>query len=635
MAGEDMSSELPWNRLVGMLAAHTATGVVFWALIDQLPRDVYWFCLQEMNLSSKLAFLGLLFLLPLILVNHKLRLAAAQYGSVLDAMGLLCLFVRFHIDTTFHLVALSSDGSVTAATLSVTGLMLANFVTLALRWGNKSLNPVVPGLADALVTVVVCQLPVALACVYLFFYRPHPLLDSPVSARHAWWRSVGSIASIPLVVFVTQWVLPRFVMLIVWTTGLLCFCSTAKMDVQLVGSACMAVALPSLWIDLVPPIGYAPLASNVSATQLVSATVMSGSVLPNDKSTPSPHTGRVHSADSLPTYASPSSASLSTGLCITTCLGTLAYILLTALTIILTCYDYLPDELRFLRGQRYPLLLAVGLLLSAANAVTLIRSRHRRHCRFVRWTSMHALRAVVVTGLLVGVLCPVAIVRLGFNRAGLTNFQPILTAIQDYQPHMVALQSDTMQAGSGAIDMTDFLAQELGMYSYAHPRTDEDSFGCTFLSVFPIVEALSTGVILPSPRGENACMQMVAVDVHGTVVTVVNVHLGNDGMSEKQTQLDVAARTIVSRPMNGPLLVVGDFNTRKNTAQYRSFVQNAGHVRDAGSAANCRQSFNDTSVPIEYMFYSNVTCVQFDYPHTYPQDETADSFPRIGHFTLT
>ncbi|RHY48413.1 hypothetical protein DYB30_012894 [Aphanomyces astaci] len=634
-----MSSELPWNRLVGMLAAHTATGVVFWALIDQLPRDVYWFCLQEMNLSSKLAFLGLLFLLPLILVNHKLRLAAAQYGSVLDAMGLLCLFVRFHIDTTFHLVALSSDGSVTAATLSVTGLMLANFVTLALRWGNKSLNPVVPGLADALVTVVVCQLPVALACVYLFYYRPHPLLDSPVSTRHAWWRSVGSITSIPLVVFVTQWVLPRFVMLIVWTTGLLCFCSTAKMDVQLVGSACMAMALPSLWIDLVPPIGYAPLASNVSATQLVSATVMSGSVLPNDKSTPSPHTGRAHSADSLQTHASPPSASLSTGLCVTTCLGTLAYILLTALTIILTCYDYLPDELRFLRGQRYPLLLAVGLLLSAANAVTLIRSRHRRHCRFVRWTSMHALRAVVVTGLLVGVLCPVAIVRLvinhssvcrtfspsntllgvpsdfrvfsfnvyqGFNRAGLTNFQPILTAIQDYQPHMVALQSDTMQAGSGAIDMTDFLAQELGMYSYAHPRTDEDSFGCTFLSVFPIVEALSTGVILPSPRGENACMQ-----------------------------LDVAARTIVSRPMNGPLLVVGDFNTRNNTAQYRSFVQNAGHVRDAGSAANCRQSFNDTSVPIEYMFYSNVTCVQFDYPHTYPQDETADSFPRIGHFTLT
>ncbi|RHZ02341.1 hypothetical protein DYB31_015948, partial [Aphanomyces astaci] len=367
-----MSSELPWNRLVGMLAAHTATGVVFWALIDQLPRDVYWFCLQEMNLSSKLAFLGLLFLLPLILVNHKLRLAAAQYGSVLDAMGLLCLFVRFHIDTTFHLVALSSDGSVTAATLSVTGLMLANFVTLALRWGNKSLNPVVPGLADALVTVVVCQLPVALACVYLFYYRPHPLLDSPVSTRHAWWRSVGSITSIPLVVFVTQWVLPRFVMLIVWTTGLLCFCSTAKMDVQLVGSACMAMALPSLWIDLVPPIGYAPLASNVSATQLVSATVMSGSVLPNDKSTPSPHTGRAHSADSLQTHASPPSASLSTGLCVTTCLGTLAYILLTALTIILTCYDYLPDELRFLRGQRYPLLLAVGLLLSAANAVTLI-----------------------------------------------------------------------------------------------------------------------------------------------------------------------------------------------------------------------------------------------------------------------
>ncbi|ETV87225.1 hypothetical protein, variant 1 [Aphanomyces astaci] len=599
-----------------------------------------------------------------------------------------------------HLKALSSDGSVTAATLSVTGLMLANFVTLALRWGNKSLNPVVPGLADALVTVVVCQLPVALACVYLFYYRPHPLLASPVSTRHAWWRSVGSITSIPLVVFVTQWVfgaptavsrwlgvsteyswlvllaystgavvpqvLPRFVMSIVWTTGLLCFCSTAKVDVQLVGSACMAMALPSLWIDLVPPIGYAPLASNVSATQLVSATVMSGSVLPNDKSTPSPHTGRAHSADSLQTHASPSSGSMSTGLCVTTCLGTLAYILLTALTIILTCYDYLPDELRFLRGQRYPLLLAVGLLLSAANALTLIRSRHRRHCRFVRWTSMHALRAVVVTGLLVGVLCPVAIVRLvinhssgqvspsntllgvpsdfrvfsfnvyqGFNRAGLTNFQPILTAIQDYEPHMVALQeSDTMQAGSGAIDMTDFLAQELGMYSYAHPRTVEDSFGCTFLSVFPIVEAQSTGVILPSPRGENACMQMVAVDVHGTAVTVVNVHLGNDGMSEKQTQLDVVARTILSRPINGPLLVVGDFNTRNNTAQYRSFVQNAGHVRDAGSAANCRQSFNDTSVPIEYMFYSNVTCVQFDYPHTYPQDETADSFPRIGHFTL-
>ncbi|ETW05899.1 hypothetical protein, variant 1 [Aphanomyces invadans] len=597
------TQEPPWHRMLAMLAAHTASSLVFWALLDQLPRDVYWFCLEEMNLSNKLAFLGVLFALPVLLLSRRVRLAAAQYGSVLDMVGLLCLFVRFHPHPTLHVVTcclglvavtmarcslwsfafqlhpMSVDGSVTDAALSVTGVLLANFVTLALRWGNKSLNPLVPGLASALVTAVVCLLPVAIACIYLYFHRRrhHEFLGPPSfsPAQMPWWQAAASMAGLPLVVFVTQWVLgsptsiarwlgvstdwswaillvflggtvvaqviPGFAIVALWTAGLLCFGASSTAALQLAGAVCMASMLPSLWLGLVSPTTYhlPAMGASIAVTNFVVVNVTSASQDPaHDMPTSSPHL-RGDSQGHMPKLSLPSSV-VSSGLCFTSCLGTMVYILLTALTIILTCYDYLTDELRSLRGQRYQILVGAGLVLSISNALMVLRSRTQRRCRLVTWNTMCGLRAVVAGALLVGVLGPVAIVRLafnhspgavlppiawlgvradlrvfsfnvyqGFNRAGLNNFEPILNAIKDYQPTMVALQeSDTMQAGSGAIDITDYLGQNLGMYSYSHPRTDQDSFGCSFLSVFPILESESMGVILPSPRGENACMQV-------------------------------------------------------------------------------------------------------------------------------
>ncbi|EQC34604.1 hypothetical protein SDRG_07927 [Saprolegnia diclina VS20] len=673
-----------------LLAAHTGAGVVLWSLVSALPRDIYWFSLDAMGLPSQVVYLSILLTCPPVcLMTHTLRVYCAKGYGVGVSLGSLCLLSR-HLDASpeTHLVTacvgltamltvslalwssetsvVSIDGSVTLPAMALHGLVLGNALFLWLRSAGLSLNPLLdlPGSGFSCI-------PLALLCgvlLHTYRYHWHPAKVA-TTASAAPWRRVLGFVGLSSLFFFTHWLftaptaIPRWLgvhhawgwlVLVTYTLGVLCaplggavaaatlfgagaiaFHASSFPGLSLCGAAAMGLALPSLWLLLVP--------GTLMASPEIGA--------PLDPVAPE----RLCSDHELG-VATPRRCSCSVMLSFGAFLLSLVYTLLVALTIALTTYDYLPAELRGFRGQRFRIFYATVSVICGAVLVLRPLTPTLR-------STMDRLRFVVGAGLCCVCAVPMASfyaassvspganpppVRLGnvtsdlrlvsfnvyqgFNRAGGNNFNAIRSMLDDFNPHIVALQeSDTMQTGSGSLDLALYLALHRGMYSFASPATDADSFGCTLLSSFPILAA--TGIVLPS-QGENACFQHVQLNVRGTPLHVMNVHLGNDGTTDRDTQLALVLAHV--RNASGPLVLMGDFNTRKGSRAYASLVQST-QLLDAGDRGNCvRPSPHpNTGVPIEYIFFSNVTCVQFEYPQRYSQQQTADSFPRVAYMNLT
>ncbi|KDO34198.1 hypothetical protein SPRG_19040 [Saprolegnia parasitica CBS 223.65] len=516
--------------------------------------------------------------------------------------------------------------------MALHGLVLSNALLLWLRWAGLSLNPLLdlPGSGFSCI-------PLAALCGVLLYAYQHHLQLGKGSANTTLWRRLLGLLGLASLLFFTQWLftaptaIPRWLgvhhawgwlVLATYTLGIICaplggavaaaalfgvgaiaFHASSFPGLSLCGAAAMGLALPSLWLLLVPST-FMSINAHLEPVHFDSE--------------------RLNSAHELG-VATPRRSSCSLSLCVGAVFLTLVYTTLLALTIALTTYDYLPPELRGLRGQRFRIFYLTASVIGTA--VVVLRSSL---APTLQSTTMDRLRRVIGAGICCVCVIPIASIytasfappgsnsppltlgnvasdlRLvsfnayqGFNRAGGNNFHAIRSMLDDFDPHIVALQeSDTMQTGSGSLDLTLYLALHRGMYSFANPATDADSFGCTLLSSFPILAA--SGIVLPS-LGENACFQHVLLNVHGTLLHVMNVHLGNDGTTDRDKQLELVLAYVQNA--SGPLILMGDFNTRKNSRAYASMMQST-QLLDAGDRGSCvRPSPHpSTGVPIEYIF---------------------------------
>jgi endonuclease/exonuclease/phosphatase family metal-dependent hydrolase len=82
-------------------------------------------------------------------------------------------------------------------------------------------------------------------------------------------------------------------------------------------------------------------------------------------------------------------------------------------------------------------------------------------------------------------------------------------------------------------------------------------FGNAVLSHFPIVHHSTHD--LSWKTCEQRCMQRVDVDVHGHLLHVYNVHLGT-AILERRHQAQRLATIVSDKHVNGPKIVLGDFN---------------------------------------------------------------------------
>jgi hypothetical protein len=86
------------------------------------------------------------------------------------------------------------------------------------------------------------------------------------------------------------------------------------------------------------------------------------------------------------------------------------------------------------------------------------------------------------------------------------------------------LESDLQRAIGGFRDMTQFLAEDLGMYVDYGPGPNKHTWGAALLSKFPIIN--STHHLLPSPVGELAPAIHATLDIYGQMIDVIVSHNG-------------------------------------------------------------------------------------------------------------
>ncbi len=158
----------------------------------------------------------------------------------------------------------------------------------------------------------------------------------------------------------------------------------------------------------------------------------------------------------------------------------------------------------------------------------------------------------------------------GYRADGQKGWRDQLALMRSLAPDLIGLQeSDTARLSGANNDLVGYFAAALGMEAAYGPPTVDGTFGIALLSRYPILDART--VYLYS-EGEQTAALLATVAVGNRRLTVVVTHLGNGGPMVQQENLlqAIAGQT--------PLVLMGDFNFRANTPQYRLTVET---LRDA------------------------------------------------------
>ncbi len=156
-------------------------------------------------------------------------------------------------------------------------------------------------------------------------------------------------------------------------------------------------------------------------------------------------------------------------------------------------------------------------------------------------------------------------VQQGYRADGQKGWRDQLAVMRSQQPDIIGLQeTDTARLSGANNDLVGYWATALHMVAYYGPPTVDGTFGLALLSRYPIVEAQT--VYLYS-TGEQTAAILATVLVGRRQVHVAVTHLGNDGPLVQQQNVLQAVRGLQ------PLVLMGDFNFRADTLQYRLTVQ--------------------------------------------------------------
>jgi endonuclease/exonuclease/phosphatase family metal-dependent hydrolase len=166
----------------------------------------------------------------------------------------------------------------------------------------------------------------------------------------------------------------------------------------------------------------------------------------------------------------------------------------------------------------------------------------------------------------------------------------VADVIAALEPDIVAMQEiDVGRARTGGVDQAHAIAERLGMVSRFHPAmtVEKELYGDAILTDLP--ERLIRAGPLPGyprlPRLEPRGALLVAVEIGGVEVQVLNTHLG---LVPREQHLQATALVghdwLGGRDPQTPLIVVGDLNAGPWTETHRILSRGLTDVRKAVGA---------------------------------------------------
>ncbi|KAB8343113.1 hypothetical protein FH972_022706 [Carpinus fangiana] len=150
--------------------------------------------------------------------------------------------------------------------------------------------------------------------------------------------------------------------------------------------------------------------------------------------------------------------------------------------------------------------------------------------------------------------------------------------IQELELDVVGLlESDTQRIIMGNRDTTQFLAEDLGMYSDFGPGPNKHTWGCALLSKFPIVN--STHHLLPSPVGELAPAIAATIDAYGTLVDVFVFHSGQEEDPEDRRLQSEYLADLMGRSTR-PSILLSYLVIKPGQGNYNTYVSEKSGMKD-------------------------------------------------------
>ena len=209
----------------------------------------------------------------------------------------------------------------------------------------------------------------------------------------------------------------------------------------------------------------------------------------------------------------------------------------------------------------------------------------------------------------------------GYDAQGQLNVDGQLALLRRIDADVIGLQeSDTNRAAGGNADVVRYLADRLGMYSYYGPKTVPGTFGIALLSKYPIEGART--FYMCSVCEQTATIE-ARIQIGETTYNVYVTHLGNDGPIVQQ-------EAVLEELASEHVILMGDFNFRPDTAQYRMTTE----VLDDAWALRWPQGTDDEGRQfprrIDHVFVSPGTDVVAARYYTEPESDHPALVVEIG-----